>query len=100
MPCRRATLRQHERPCRVIRKIKSMFNVKRFGMHVASHRRGLGLSLRDAAKILGISAATLSRVERAEKPDIDTFVKICQWAEWSKKCDFFFVTNPVDLDDF
>lgn len=77
-----------------------MFNVKRFGMHVASHRRGLGLSLRDAAKILGISAATLSRVERAEKPDIDTFVKICQWAEWSKKCDFFFVTNPADLDDF
>lgn len=62
-----------------------MFNAKKFGMHVASHRRGLGLSLRYAAKILGISAATLSRVERAEKPDIDTFVKICQWAKWSKK---------------
>lgn len=78
-----------------------MFNVKKFGMHVASYRRGLGFSLRDAAKILGISAATLSRVERAEKPDIDTFVKICQWAGWAKKCDFFFVTNPAaDIDNF
>ena len=69
-------------------------------MHLASHRRGLGLSLRDTAHLLGVSAATISRVERAEKPDIDTFVKICQWAGWSKKVDFFFVENPADLDDF
>lgn len=82
------------------KKLLLMFNAKRFGMHVASHRRGFGLSLRDAAKELGFSAATLSRVERGEKPEIDTFVKICQWAGWTKKCDFFFVENAADLDDF
>lgn len=77
-----------------------MFNSKKFGMYVASHRRSLGLSLRDAAKLLGVSAATLSRIERAEKPEIDTFVKICKWAHWSKKVDFFFVDNKSDIDDF
>lgn len=77
-----------------------MFNSKKFGMHVAYHRRGLGLSLRDAAEKLGFSAATMSRVERGEKPEIDTFVKICQWAGWSKNCDLFFIENPSDLDDF
>ena len=76
-----------------------MFNAKKFGMHVASHRRGLGLRLRGAATELGVSAATLSRIERGEKPDIDTFVKICLWARWSKKCDFFFAENPADLAD-
>ena len=81
-------------------KKNTMFNSKKFGMHVSSHRRGLGLSLRDAAKELGFSAATLSRIERAEKPDIDTFVRVCQWAGWAKKCDYFFVTDPADLDDF
>jgi transcriptional regulator with XRE-family HTH domain len=33
-----------------------------------------------AAKI-GVSAATLSRVERGHVPDIDTFRKICTWLE-------------------
>lgn len=75
-----------------------MFDGAKFGMHLAFHRRGLGLSLRDAAKELGVSAATLSRVERGEKPDIDNFVKICLWAGWAWKCDFFFVKNPADLD--
>ena len=69
-------------------------------MHLAAHRRGLGLRLRAAAKEIGISAATLSRIERGEKPDIDNFVKICIWAEWSKKCDFFFIENPADEDEF
>lgn len=69
-------------------------------MHVAAHRRGLGLRLRAAGDELVVSAATLSRVERGEKPDIDTFVKICIWARWSKKCDFFFAENPAELDDF
>lgn len=77
-----------------------MFNTKKFGMYLASHRRKLGLNLRDTATLLGVSAATISRVERSEKPDIDTFVKICQWAGWSKNVDFFFVENPADLDDF
>lgn len=58
------------------------------------------MSLRDAAKVLGLSAGTLSRVERGGDPEINTFVKICQWAEWTKKCDFFFTENAADMDDF
>lgn len=73
-----------------------MFDSKKFGMHVAYHRRGMALSLRAAAKQLGFSYSTLSRLERGEKPDIDTFVKLCQWAGWAKKCDFFFVNNTTE----
>lgn len=38
--------------------------------------------LRDTAKEIGsISAATLSRIEQGKIPDVDTFIKICQWLE-------------------
>lgn len=39
-------------------------------------RRG-GTGVREFAKFLGISPATLSRVERGNLPDIETFSKIC-----------------------
>ncbi len=35
--------------------------------------------LRAAGKEIGISAPTLSRIEQGNLPDIDTFVKICEW---------------------
>lgn len=37
------------------------------------------MGIRDAAKEVGISAATLSRVENMKVPDIETFEKICRW---------------------
>ena len=37
------------------------------------------VGVRAAAKEIGISAATLSRVERGFLPDIETFSKICRW---------------------
>ena len=37
--------------------------------------------VRDAAKEIGISAATLSRVERGHLPDLETFGKICRWLQ-------------------
>ena len=77
-----------------------MFDAKKFGMHLAYHRRGMALSLRQASEQLGISAATISRIERGSPPDIDNFAKICIWAKWCKKCDFFFVENSADLDSF
>lgn len=40
-----------------------------------------GLGLRVAAKLIGISPATLSRVERGSLPDLETFRKICRWLE-------------------
>ena len=41
-----------------------------------AERRG-GTGIREFAKQLGISPATLSRVEHGNLPDIETFTKIC-----------------------
>jgi len=35
--------------------------------------------IRAAAKEIGVSPATLSRVERGFLPDLETFSKICEW---------------------
>ena len=43
-------------------------------------RRG-GQGIRKTAEQIGISAATLSRVERGNLPDLETFGKICSWLE-------------------
>ncbi|CAG9185630.1 hypothetical protein LMG32289_06019 [Cupriavidus pampae] len=43
-----------------------------------SRRRG-ERSLREIAKEVGVSAATLSRIENRMAPDLATFVKVCAW---------------------
>jgi len=45
--------------------------------HSVETRAGQGV--RETAKEIGISAATLSRVERGNLPDLDTFRRICIW---------------------
>jgi|SRR5947208_2062127 len=37
--------------------------------------------IREVAAEIGISAATLSRVERGHLPDLETFRKICKWLD-------------------
>lgn len=37
--------------------------------------------VREIAKEIGTSPATLSRVERGHLPDLETFGKICRWLE-------------------
>lgn len=37
------------------------------------------MGIRDVAAEIGISPATLSRVERGHLPDLETFGKICKW---------------------
>lgn len=44
---------------------------------IQQHRAGRGV--REAAKEVGISPATLSRVENGKVPDLETFSKICAW---------------------
>jgi transcriptional regulator with XRE-family HTH domain len=44
---------------------------------VLQRRQGRGI--REAAKEVGISPATLSRVENGKVPDLETFGKICAW---------------------
>lgn len=51
-------------------------------------RRG-GRGIRDVAKDIGISAATLTRVEGGRLPDIATFQKMCSWLQ----------VNPADILD-
>ena len=45
-------------------------------------RRGAN-GVRHAAKEIGISAATLSRIENGKQPDLDTFAKLCRWLDVS-----------------
>lgn len=37
--------------------------------------------IREVAAEIGISPATLSRVENGKVPDLNTFTKICQWLD-------------------
>src|SRR5438067_731591 len=41
--------------------------------------RRAGMGIREAAKLVGVSPATLSRVENQKIPDLETFSKICKW---------------------
>lgn len=52
-------------------------NIGRVGRQLATQRGARGI--RDTAKEIGISPATLSRVERGLMPDLETFGKICRW---------------------
>lgn len=56
-----------------------VFNAELFAKEVGFYRRHKKESLRFAAKQIGVSASTLSRIECGEKPDIDTFFRICKW---------------------
>ena len=49
------------------------------GRRLAEKRGALGIRL--AAEEIGVSPATLSRVERGFLPDLETFRKICRWLE-------------------
>lgn len=47
--------------------------------------------LREVAKEIGdVSSSTLSRIEQGNLPDIDTYVRLCQWLEVSTE---FFTEN-------
>ncbi len=51
--------------------------LQQLGQKLLIHRSDRGI--REVASEIGVSAATLSRVERGFMPDIDTFRKICDW---------------------
>ena len=51
--------------------------INRLSEQIQTRRAGKGV--REAAKEVGISSATLSRVENGKIPDLDTFGKICAW---------------------
>lgn len=52
-------------------------NIHMLGRMLAEKRGDKGI--RAVAKEIGVSPATLSRVERGFLPDLETFSKICEW---------------------
>jgi transcriptional regulator with XRE-family HTH domain len=60
--------------------MQSTLNTDLLSSTIKSKRGKMGL--RDTALEIGeISAATLSRVEQGNLPDVDTFIRICTWLE-------------------
>ncbi len=57
----------------------SYLDTERLSDLVRSKRGNCGL--RETATIVGVSAATISRVERGIIPDVRTFLAICDWIE-------------------
>ena len=53
--------------------------IEKLGQMVTERRGTLGV--RAAAKEIGISPATLSRIENGNVPDLATFASICQWLD-------------------
>lgn len=63
----------------------SSLDTQRFSEMIKSKRGSIGL--RALATEIGVSASTLSRIEQGNLPDIDTYLKLCDWLEVSP--DFF-----------
>lgn len=53
--------------------------VDQLGAELRSRRKELDLSLRTVEQQTGISAATLSRVERGSTPEVGVIEKLAQW---------------------
>jgi transcriptional regulator with XRE-family HTH domain len=66
-------------------------DVKKLGKCLKDKRIFDELSLRDATKIHGISAATLCRLENGNTPDIHTFATVCHW--YGVDMNFFVTTK-------
>lgn len=61
-----------------------VFNSRKFSEKVRMKRFiELRLDLRSTAKLIDISAATLSRIENEQMPDVITYAKVCDWLNCS-----------------
>lgn len=50
-----------------------------YARRLGQSQRTPEMALREAAAEVGLSAATLSRVERQSLPDLPTYIKLCRW---------------------
>ena len=72
-------------------KTKKIFNVESFAFEVNNKMFGMmgdqqrKIGLREFAKIIGVSAATLSRVTNEKHPDVETFLRLCAWLKSDPK---------------
>ncbi len=56
-------------------------NIDQLGKLIVAKREHEMLGVRAAAKAIGTSPASLSRIENGQVPDLETFAAICQWLE-------------------
>lgn len=60
-----------------------MFELSEFSSYMINYRNDLKISLRTAAKQIGISASSLSRIEHCKfTPDLETYYKCCKWMKY------------------
>jgi|SRR5882672_2198486 len=67
------------------------FSIQEFADQLSKARAGRGV--REVAREIGISHATLSRVENGNQPDLETFQKICAWLKVDPS-EFFLGKRP------
>ena len=65
--------------------MSSSLDTKKFSEMIKSKRANMGLRALSAQ--IGISASTLSRIEQGNLPDIDTYLRLCDWLDVTS--DFF-----------
>ncbi|GGH42568.1 hypothetical protein GCM10007423_39270 [Dyadobacter endophyticus] len=69
-------------------------NVKALGEAIQRHRDAKKLTVRAAAEQMeNVSASTLSRIERGNVPDLDTYMRLCRWLEVDPS---FFAVDVTD----
>jgi len=56
------------------------FDTERFVRALDSARVERGVSWREIARAVKVSASTITRVRQGAKPDLDTFFNLCRWA--------------------
>jgi transcriptional regulator with XRE-family HTH domain len=59
--------------------VAATVSVEQLGHELRRRRKEIGMSLRDLEDTIGISAATLSRVERGRVPDVGVIEKLAAW---------------------
>ena len=74
--------------------MSSSLDTEKFSEMIKSKRGNKGL--RVLAKEINVSASTLSRIEQGNLPDIDTYLKLCEWLEVSTD---FFTKNVSEEKD-
>ena len=60
-----------------------LFELSEFSSYMINYRNDLKISLRTAAKQIGISASNLSRIEHKKfTPDLESYYKCCKWMQY------------------
>ena len=66
----------------MVLKNESLINTAELGIAIKRRREELGMSLRDVADVIDVSASTLSRIENGTgRPDADNIARITQWLD-------------------